>query len=242
MRNGFTRIPNSILDMPWGKNPTAVYLYTWLSLNADEEGRIVTSLRQMAKLTKLSLQNVRTVMGKLLATQVVTQEVTQGSTQVTTVLTISYLSDCKVSKSASNTSPNTSSNTSSNTPRAYKNDNYISCLSKNDKNKEKESSLCSDSQKSDNDEFSFDRFWDLYDKKVGKDKAISLYANLSRKDKEAIFKHIPLYKMAQPDKKYRKDPQTYLRNRSWNDEIIKSKDDTRLLDNNTGKFKDGFSW
>lgn len=111
-----------------------------------------------------------------------------------------------------------------------------------EEDKEKESSLRSDSTKSVDDELSFDKFWDLYDKKVGKDKAISLYENLSRKDKEAIFKHVPLYKMARPDKQYRKDPQTYLRNHSWNDEIITSKDDTRLLDNNTDKFKDGFSW
>jgi len=144
----------------------------------------------------------------------------------------------------------THTDTPSDTPRAYKNDNInISCLS-NDSSlrsestleEEKDSSLRSESTKSDNNDFSFDKFWDLYDKKVGKDKAITLYANLSRKDKEAIFKHVPLYKMANPDKKYRKDPQTYLRNHSWNDEIITSKDDTRLLDNNTGKFKGGFSW
>ena len=92
------------------------------------------------------------------------------------------------------------------------------------------------------DIYSFDKFWNLYDKKVGRDKAIKLYVALSNKDKEAIFKHVPRYKLSQPDKKYRKDPQTYLRNRSWEDEIIQSTDDTRLLDNTTEKFKKGFSW
>lgn len=239
MRNGFTKIPKSIMDMPWVNNPMAVYLYTWLSLNADNDGKLTTSLRLLAKQTKLSLQQVRTVMGKLLSTQVVTQEVTQGSTQVTTVLTISYLSGCSEDKKSANTSCNTSSNTSCNTPRAYKNDNIISCL--NEEDKDNNSSLRSELFLTE-ERFSFKDFWDLYDKKVGKDKAIHLYANLSMKDKEAIFKHVPLYKASQPDKKYRKDPQTYLRNRSWEDEIITSTDDTRLLDNNTGKFKDGFSW
>ena len=32
--------------------------------------------------------------------------------------------------------------------------------------------------------------------------------------------HLPLYKKSQPNKKYRKDPATYLNNKSWNDEII----------------------
>lgn len=145
MHNGFTRIPNKILDMPWANNPMAVYLYTWLSLHADNDGKLTTSLRLLAKQTKLSLQQIRTVMGKLLATQVVTQDVTQGSTQVTTVLTISYLSSCSTEKSEGNTSCNTSVNTSSNTPRAYKNDNInISCLNEDKEDKENISSLRSE--------------------------------------------------------------------------------------------------
>jgi hypothetical protein len=35
--------------------------------------------------------------------------------------------------------------------------------------------------------------------------------------------YIPKYKIAQPDKKFRKDPQTFLNNKSWLDEIIPSK-------------------
>lgn len=78
------------------------------------------------------------------------------------------------------------------------------------------------------DELSFDLFWDLYDKKTGRENAMKLYNKLNKSDKEKIFNHIPLYKEAQPDKKYRKDPQTYLRNKSWNDEIIQPKDKSDL--------------
>jgi hypothetical protein len=67
----------------------------------------------------------------------------------------------------------------------------------------------------------FDSFWDLYDKKVGdKQKLIKKWEALTAKDRELAMTHIPRYKIAQPDKKYRKDPQTYLNNKSWNDEII----------------------
>ena len=67
----------------------------------------------------------------------------------------------------------------------------------------------------------FEKFWELYDKKVGeKVKLISKWENLTAAEKEKIFEFIPRYKTAQPDKKFRKDPATFLNNKSWNDEII----------------------
>jgi hypothetical protein len=70
-------------------------------------------------------------------------------------------------------------------------------------------------------EILFERFWDLYDKKVGdKDKIKSKFDNLKGSEIELIFIHIPKYKIARPDKKYRKDPSAYLNQKSWNDEII----------------------
>lgn len=69
----------------------------------------------------------------------------------------------------------------------------------------------------------FDYFWDLYDKKVGdKQKLIKKWEALTGKDRELAMTHIPRYKIAQPEKKFRKDPQTYINNKSWNDEIISS--------------------
>jgi len=45
---------------------------------------------------------------------------------------------------------------------------------------------------------------------------------MSKEKKENAINYIDKYKLAQPDKKYRKNPDTYLRNESWNDEIINS--------------------
>ena len=68
---------------------------------------------------------------------------------------------------------------------------------------------------------SFDDFWNLYDKKRGdKDKIEKKWQSLKDSEREAIMNHLPLYKKSQPNKKYRKDPSTYLNNKSWNDEII----------------------
>ena len=67
----------------------------------------------------------------------------------------------------------------------------------------------------------FDDFWNLYDKKVGdKEKIKTKWGKLKDSEREAIMNHLPLYKKSQPNKKYRKDPSTYLNNKSWSDEII----------------------
>ena len=69
----------------------------------------------------------------------------------------------------------------------------------------------------------FDVFWDLYDKKVGdKDKLKKKWESLSYIEQQTAMQHIPKYKLSQPNKKYRKDPSTYLNNGSFNDEIISS--------------------
>lgn len=69
----------------------------------------------------------------------------------------------------------------------------------------------------------FDDFWDLYDKKVGeKEKLKNKWNKLKDSERELIIKFIPEYKKSQPDKKYRKNPDTFLNQKSWNDELIQS--------------------
>ncbi len=65
----------------------------------------------------------------------------------------------------------------------------------------------------------FERFWNLYDKKVSKEKSFKLWKKLKTEDKREIFKSLPEYVKATPDKQYRKNPDTYLRNKAWKDEI-----------------------
>ena len=68
----------------------------------------------------------------------------------------------------------------------------------------------------------FTKFWELYDKKVGKPQAEKLWKKVKPKDKEQIIKSLPAYIVANPEKRYRKNPATYLNQRSWEDEIIQS--------------------
>ena len=67
---------------------------------------------------------------------------------------------------------------------------------------------------------SFDEFWDLYNKKVGKPNAIKLFEKTTEKERELIKAYIPKYKLSKPEVKYRKDPERFLKNRVWEDEIV----------------------
>ncbi len=67
----------------------------------------------------------------------------------------------------------------------------------------------------------FDVFWNLYDKKVGeKTKIEKKWNKLTDTERKLAIEYIPKYKLAQPDKQYRKNPETFLNNKSWNDEIV----------------------
>lgn len=85
----------------------------------------------------------------------------------------------------------------------------------------------------------FDEFWNAYDKKVGKPKAMKLWAKLTNKEKAACLDYLPQYKVAQPDKQYRKNPETFLRNKCWNDELIYSYDRRNSTGNAANCINDG---
>lgn len=75
------------------------------------------------------------------------------------------------------------------------------------------------------DEYTFERAWNLYDKKVGcKAKLEKKWNSMSQKDRKAAIEYIPLYVIATEDKKYRKNFQTFLNQRGWEDELIGAKE------------------
>ena len=76
----------------------------------------------------------------------------------------------------------------------------------------------------------FEFFWNEYDKKVGvKEKLKKKWNNLTNEERQNAMNYIDLYKQSVPDKQFRKNPETFLNNKSWNDEIIKRTDTTTKL-------------
>lgn len=66
----------------------------------------------------------------------------------------------------------------------------------------------------------FEEWWNLYQKKRGKEKCMKKWMKLSARDRQACIAATPAYVASTPDVAYRKDPYTYLNNKAWNDEII----------------------
>ena len=72
------------------------------------------------------------------------------------------------------------------------------------------------------DDSLFEEFWNLYDKKTGRKICLRKWKRLTKTDQKDIIAYVPKYVASKPDKYFRKDPATFLNNRSWEDEIIPS--------------------
>lgn len=70
------------------------------------------------------------------------------------------------------------------------------------------------------EQYPFETFWNAYNKMRNRGGCEFIWQRLSDTDKANIMQHVTKYIASTPNKKYRKDPITYLKNRSWEDEII----------------------
>jgi hypothetical protein len=67
----------------------------------------------------------------------------------------------------------------------------------------------------------FEEFWKLYDKKTSpKESCEKKWNKLKDEDRMIAMAHIVEYKIAQPDKQFRKDPSSFLHQKAWNNELI----------------------
>ena len=63
-------------------------------------------------------------------------------------------------------------------------------------------------------------WWNAYDKKVGRDACMKKWNRMKDSERLACMQATPAYISSTPDKKFRKNPLTYLNQQSWKDEII----------------------
>lgn len=68
--------------------------------------------------------------------------------------------------------------------------------------------------------FEFEAFWNAYGKKIDRTKCEKIYAKIREPDRAIIAERLPAYVKSTPDVMYRKNPQTWLNGKCWNDEII----------------------
>ena len=72
----------------------------------------------------------------------------------------------------------------------------------------------------DKKEKGFEMFWSLYDKKVDKPNTKKTFMNLTLQDMGLVIKAVSKYVESTPDKKWRKNPRTWLNTKGWEDEIM----------------------
>ena len=85
--------------------------------------------------------------------------------------------------------------------------------------------IINDAEVAENEGYSFDMIWDLYDKHVGNVESLrNTWATLSADEKRKIFDYVTIYVRVRPDRKYRKNFENFLACRTWETEPINQTD------------------
>ena len=141
------------------------------------------------------------------------KQVIRQKSNVTTLISI-----CNYNTYQSSNKPNDNPNTNANEHQTITQTVTQTEANKNNKNnkelKEVNTSVL--------ELYSFESFWNLYNKKVDTSKCKTKFVKLASKDKRRILETLPSYLNSIIDKTYLKNPLTYLNGQCWNDEIIES--------------------
>lgn len=85
--------------------------------------------------------------------------------------------------------------------------------------------IINDAEVAKNEEYSFDKIWDLYDKHVGNIESLrNTWTTLSADEKRKIFDYVTIYVRVRPDRKYRKNFENFLACHTWETEPINQTD------------------
>ena len=66
----------------------------------------------------------------------------------------------------------------------------------------------------------FLQWWKVYNKQINRSKCLKLWLKLTEKEKQDCITNTPAYVESTNDKQFRKNPETFLRNKSFYDEVI----------------------
>ena len=225
---GWIKLHRGILDWQWYDHvPTkVVFLHCLLKANhKDKEwrgvqikrGEFVTSYGKLAEETGYSVKQIRTILGKLKG-----KELEVRSDSQRTVIQVVKYDDYQIGASEGQANGQSKGKQRA-TTKNEKNEN-------NKENNDLELDLSI---------FPFDDFWNMYDKKKDRAKCEKLYKKINEVDREKIKQTLPVYiESTKDNKQYRKDPATYLNNRSWENEIIPQNNITSQSNRKPGFQKD----
>tara|TARA_R100000951_G_scaffold81290_1_gene69027 strand:- start:347 stop:850 length:504 start_codon:yes stop_codon:yes gene_type:complete len=73
----------------------------------------------------------------------------------------------------------------------------------------------------------FSMFWSMYDKRVDEKNCRTSFMRLTLEDMGKAIKGVKDYVDSTPDKKYRKNPRTWINQKGWESEVVISEDDKK---------------
>lgn len=210
---GWIKIYRAFLEWEWYHDiPCKVLaLHYLLSANFEDKrwrnqlikrGQFVTSLYNLSADTRLSVQQIRTTNKKLTSSGFCHIRPTNKYTIVTICNYDRYQGDERGAAHATH-------------KQTVRSPHTILPPQKMKREKETASALSTELPN-----ISFLEFWEAYDKKVGRAECEKRWSRLSDGERVCLMRYIPLYKQARPDKRYRRNPETFLSRKSWNDELI----------------------
>lgn len=80
--------------------------------------------------------------------------------------------------------------------------------------------ICKHDSILDTNDSGFSEWWDMYGKKIDRGKCEKKWEKLSDAERSACIAATPAYVASTPDIQYRRNPMTYLNNKSWENQII----------------------
>lgn len=161
-------------------------------------GQFTTGRKQLSKETGISESKIERLLTYFEKTE---QQIEQQKTNTNRLISILNWDKYQVIEQQTKQRVNNNRTTSEqrvNTLKEYKEDEEL---------KKEETNTC----------FSFDDFWKMYAKSADKIKCQKLYDKITEKEREDIKVKLPIYLSTIKDKKFQKNPHTYLYGKCWND-------------------------
>lgn len=217
--NGWIKLHRQITEWEWYSDSNTFRLFIHLLLKANhkdnnyrgkliKQGCLVTGREKLSLETGLSIRQVRTCLERLEMTNEIAIKSSSKGTEIQIVKYVDYQV--------------TTNETTDKVPSKRPTNDQQTTTNKNEKNDKEE--------KEEDNSFSFDRFWNIYDKKVDKTKCEVKFNKLSFDEKEKIKVILPKYIKSTPEVKYRKNPLTWLNGKCWNDEVEDVKSSVNQID------------
>ena len=211
MNKGWIKLHRQFLEWEWYDDPNTLRLFLHCLLKANHKDKkyrgdlikrstFVSSLEVLAFELNLSTQQIRTSLSKLEKTGEINRYSNRQGTVVTVCNYNTYQSEDSESNTQSNKRVTDEQQTSNTRATTTKNE-------KNDKNVNNDKKL-----------YMFDLFWDSYDKKIDRKRCETNWGKLSKKNKSLILEFIPIYQAYEPEKKYQKNPLTFLNSEMWKED------------------------